>query len=153
MLLGLTSMAPELKERLAAARKAAGHTQAACANTLASLGAPGRSQASVSRYLAGKQSMPLDVAHAVSKYINMFSSGDSAEDDPEKAGAALQPPPRDEPVGDFAGMVRRLTDEPLLGPRQGALVDSLTQRLATGPPLSDQDRGAFESLMHILGIA
>ncbi len=55
-----------LAGRLAAARTAAGHTQEECARALVSLGAPARSQASMSRYLSGKQAMPVDAARAVS---------------------------------------------------------------------------------------
>ena len=50
-------------------------------------------------------------------------------------------------------MVRGFTDEPLLGPRQGALVDAATIRLRDGSPMSSEDGAAFIALMRVLGLA
>lgn len=138
-----------IADRLAAARDVAGHTQAQCVALLTSrFGAPARTQASMSRYLSGKQSMPVDIQQAVSEYINIFDP-----DEPADAGAtAGGGPVEEEPAPDFAGLVRRLTDEPLLGPRQGALVDTAIGRLRDGPPFSTEDQAVLDALMRILGL-
>jgi hypothetical protein len=112
-------------------------------------GAPTRSQASMSRYLSGKQRMPVDLLPAVTEYIRIFGNpesvgGDSHGDRPGAVGD-------DSPVG-FDSFVQRLTDEPLLGPRQGAVVDAFVGRLREGPPLSDQDHAALTDIMRILGL-
>jgi hypothetical protein len=39
----------------------------------------------------------------------------------------------------FNEIVRKVTDEPLLGFRQGELADALVHRLAHGPPMSEGD--------------
>lgn len=138
--------APTLADRLAAARAAAGHTQAECARLLSSrFGAPARSQASVSRYLSGKQEMPVDIGHAVSQYISIFDSDDDLDD-------ADDPAPVGEATPDFVGLVLRFSDEPLLGPRQGALVDAAVDRLRVGPPFSREDHAALTALIRILGL-
>jgi transcriptional regulator with XRE-family HTH domain len=137
-----------LADRLASARIAAGHTQLECAELLTSrFGEPDRSQASLSRYLSGKQEMPIDVVRAVSEYISIFDP-----DEPSGIGDTAADDVADKPAQEFAGLVRRLTDEPLLGPRQGALVDTAMSRLRDGPPFSSEDRAVLESLMRILGL-
>lgn len=40
---------------------------------------------------------------------------------------------------DFDRLVQHTTGEPLLGPRQGALIDALTQRLGSGGPMNEHD--------------
>jgi hypothetical protein len=107
-----------------------------------------RSQASMSRYLGGKQEMPVDLANAVSEYISIFDPDEpgAADDGDATEGAA------EEPAREFDGLVRGLTDEPLLGPRQGALVDALTTRLREGPPMSSDDTAALTAGMRILGL-
>jgi hypothetical protein len=52
----------------------------------------------------------------------------------------------------FAHLVRTITDEPLLGERQGRLIDGLAQRLATGPSLTVEDLVLAKSLAGILNI-
>lgn len=142
--------APTMSDRLASAREVAGHTQAECATILASrFGAPSRTQASMSRYLSGKQAMPVDIARAISEYINIFDPGEPTEGG---ADADDDPPVIDDPAPEFAGLVRRLTDEPLLGPRQGALVDAATARLRDGPSFSSEDHSVLGALMRILGL-
>lgn len=109
-------------------------------------GAPPRSQASISRYLSGKQEMPVDFFQAVSEYINTFDAADSEDNSPDARAKA-------DPVlgADFAGLVHQFTDEPLLGPRQGALLDAVIDRLRSGPPLSHEDFITITSVMRILG--
>jgi hypothetical protein len=102
----------------------------------------------MSRYLSGKQAMPIDISRAVSDYIGVFDPNEQSE----AADASQDAPTEDGPGPDFAGMVRRLTDEPLLGPRQGALVDALIDRLRSGSPLSGEDKATVTSLMQVLGI-
>jgi hypothetical protein len=56
----------------------------------------------------------------------------------------------DEPV--LAEMERTLSGEPLLGPRQAALVDAVVHRLATGCPMSQADQTAFCWCAKALGL-
>ncbi len=115
-----------LVNRLAVARQAAGHTQAECVDLLRTrFGAPERSQASMSRYLNGKQQMPLDVRRAVSQYVEIFGTSDPPDDADEADQQTSMQPGSDA----FAGAVRCLTDERLLGPRQGAFIDAVITRL------------------------
>lgn len=139
---------PTIAERLAAARGAAGHTQQECASMLLDrFGAPPRSQASMSRYLSGKQEMPVDISQAASQYISTFNAAEDPEDSSPDA------PANGDPVlgADFAGLVQQFTDEPLLGPRQGALLDAVVDRLRSGPPLSHEDLITITCVMRILG--
>jgi hypothetical protein len=48
---------------------------------------------------------------------------------------------------------RRAAGEPLLGPRQGALIDAVSHRLGAGPPLSMQDCYTIASIGKTLGMA
>ncbi|HZT64149.1 MAG TPA: hypothetical protein VFA11_00005 [Acidimicrobiales bacterium] len=93
--------------------------------------------------------MPVDILRAVTEYIRIFGDTDSGSDDSygDHPGAA-----GDEFPGGFDNVVRRLTDEPLLGPRQGALVDAAIGRLSEGPALSDHDHAMLTEIMRILGL-
>lgn len=102
----------------------------------------------MSRYLSGKQAMPVDILNAVSDYISIFES-DEAE---KSEGGADAPLVAEDPAPDFGGLVRRLTDEPLLGPRQGELVDAAVGRLRDGPPFSSEDQAVLSTLMRVLGL-
>jgi hypothetical protein len=102
----------------------------------------------MSRYLSGKQAMPPDVARAVVDYVDEFDPiGPS-----DVIEGAQTLPMAASSASEFAGLVRGLTDEPLLGPRQGALVDALIGRLAGGTPLSSEDSLAVTALMRVLGL-
>lgn len=123
-----------------------GHSQERLVEILESMEAPHRSQASMSRYLAGLQSVPPEVRSGFSRYLDTFPA-------PSFPGTTPTP---DGPVADdqdFEGSVRGLSGEPLLGPRQAALVDSAIARLAQGPPMSDDDRRTFEDLRRIVGLS
>jgi hypothetical protein len=50
----------------------------------------------------------------------------------------------------FNGIVRSITNEPLLGPRQGNFVDAVISRLATGPQISKEDIVVARFLFKIL---
>lgn len=123
-----------------------GHSQEELVEILKSLDVPHRSQASMSRYLAGRQSIPPTVRSGFLGYLDAF---------PAPSSPGTRPTP-DGPVGDdreFEGSVRDLSGEPLLGPRQAALVDGVIARLAQGPPMSDDDRRTFEDLRRIVGLS
>lgn len=53
---------------------------------------------------------------------------------------------------DFDRIARAETGEPLLGPRQGALIDSLTHRLSSDVPLSEHDLIAAAFLGRVLNL-
>lgn len=57
-----------------------------------------------------------------------------------------------EPDLAFDRTIEELTHEPILGPRQGALVDSLICRLDHGPRLSGNDLVAFLRLADSLNL-
>jgi len=50
----------------------------------------------------------------------------------------------------FNGMVRGITNEPLLGPRQGNFIDASISRLANGPQMSRDDIVIARLLFKIL---
>lgn len=48
--------------------------------------------------------------------------------------------------------IEQVTREPILGPRQGALVDAFTARLSSGFPLTQPDLVAYINTAQFLGI-
>lgn len=50
----------------------------------------------------------------------------------------------------FNGIVRSITNEPLLGPRQGNFVNAVISRLSTGPQMDKEDLIAARFLFKIL---
>jgi hypothetical protein len=119
-----------LWQRIDAVRILRGQTQQRCIDDLVeNYGAPRRSQSSMSRYLHGRQEPPSEVASAMRRYLS-----DASEVDGGTTGDI---------TGAFAAVVQDVTGEPILGPRQGALLDAITTRIAAGPPMSASDLEAY----------
>lgn len=131
------------------ARAAAGHSQEACASELSRLGGGTITQPLLSAWESGKSAtVPEDAAHAIESYINC------------ELRLGIEPPTLDkdsmnsaDPAeADFPSLVLSISGEPLLSPRQGALVDGLVFRLSHGPPMSVEDRLTALALAKILGL-
>lgn len=136
------------RRRLVQARQANGESQAACAVTLKRLGCAGASQGVLSRWETGKIERPrADTVTILRKYI-ADALGDVTEPAKDPDDAASEAADTEE----FEGFVRSFTNEPLLGPRQGAFVDAQIERIRTGPPLSDADQEARIDLLKLLGL-
>ena len=63
-----------------------------------------------------------------------------------------QEPPSTSDDAAFAATVGEITGEPLLGLRQGALVDGMTRRLSLGPVMSDADERVYRLISEQLGL-
>lgn len=133
--------------RLRTARRRAGQTQSHCAAQLRRLGADRASQASVSEWERGSSRPAAPASAAIARYCELnepapasdhANGGVDADSSPEGPG--------------FDDLVRELSNEPLLGPHQLALVEALTARLRRGPPLSDDDEKARDWLVRILRV-
>lgn len=121
---------------------AAGHDQADCADALrTTYGLASASQPNVSRWLRGTR--PHKTARAaLLRYCEDFPS--------EQAEEASRVAPDD--VATLEELHRQVAGEVLLGPRQGALVDALIERLKTTPaPSSAEDLRIVTWLTRILG--
>lgn len=53
---------------------------------------------------------------------------------------------------EFDSAVRDVSGEPLLGLRQAAFVDAITERLRDGEPLSTADLNAVRYMLRVLGL-
>ena len=129
-------------DQLKAARRSLRQTQAECAAALTDLAGRTISQSSVSQLENHKVHRPADAfSAAVASYC-------------QRAEGALSPAgtQRGSDRDAFDSLVRVIADEPLLGPRQEALVRALTDRLAGGPPLSRNDVEAMLALAAVLGL-
>ncbi len=127
---------------LRAARSLAGHTQSQCAEALRSAGAPSGSQAAVSEWERGSSAPSAAAQEAVRHYMRQYHTA---------AGATAPEVPNGR-ADAFDGIAGRIAGEPLLGPRQAALVDALTARLRSGPAMSDADERTAASLVAVLGL-
>lgn len=52
----------------------------------------------------------------------------------------------------FEGAITEITGTPPLGPRQAELVDALTERIRSGPPMSPADGEVSAWLSAVLGV-
>jgi len=116
-----------------------GHTQGECAERLRVLGATSADQSSVSKWATGRIQRPsASITAAIRKYI---------DESPGDGMSRVLTVPSQAKVGRgeddvFDESVRELTNEPLLGPRQAALVDAIIERLRSGSPMSEADNDA-----------
>jgi hypothetical protein len=149
--------------QLHAARQHAGHDMAACAQVLRTeFGVPSASQPNVSRWEAGATKRPncvielLAYCHA---YGPSVRSTAFARYDPRtgqasgSASTAPSPDPTGDEVDEFDRLAGQAAGEPLLGAAQLELVKGMSHRLASGPPLSPEDRATYLDQLRILRLA
>jgi hypothetical protein len=134
----LVYQAPTLAERMRAAMRTHGHTQAHVVRELHDkYGAPERTQPSMSRYINGRQRPTDTMLRAFERYL--------ADNPPRDLG---QPAATDA----FAATVSELTGEPMFGPRQGALIDAAIHRFAAGAATTPSDVELYRVLSQQLGL-
>lgn len=136
------------RDGLKLAMAALGHSQRACAERLRELGSTGANQSTVSKWISGDIARPqMKTVLAVRSYVE--------EAFPAGLPRSSQPELLDDPLAQaqqFDDTVRGITNEPLLGPRQGDLIDAVTVRLREGPAMSDSDERALNEQRRILGL-
>lgn len=131
----------ELRKAVAAA----GHTQEAFARALKAFGLASQpSQPTVSRWLRGGSTPTPQVRPALRKYRDAYLPG--VGDQVSDSVAADGPKER------WNEVLRDLSGEPMLGPRQAEYVDSITARIAKGPPMSAADAEALRIAAQVLGL-
>lgn len=128
--IGLASMT--VLDDVAAIQRRRGQTQDGLIAELRDRGAPERSQASMSRYLAGSQRVPEDLMRAMREYVSIHAAA------------------RDTPAGDSGRTIRMLSlhrgghDEESSASREAnELRRAVLERIGTGPPLSEWDYRAL----------
>ncbi|MFN8049918.1 MAG: hypothetical protein U0Q22_00585 [Acidimicrobiales bacterium] len=150
-MLGAQPWRDDDRRRFRAAQAALGHTQAECAEQLRALGAPSADQSSVSKWATGRIARPSPaIVNALHQYIALAPAGGGASTSRGSRAAHMQSDGLE--ADGFEDMVRGITDEPLLGPRQGDLVDALIERMRSGIPLSEPDLLVLGSLASVLGL-
>ena len=132
------------RQRLREARLANKHSQPACAEALRALGCTGAGQGAVSRWETARIENPRTETVMILRKYTLDALGEVAD-----ASALAKIASEEE---EFEGVMSRFTNEPLLGPRQGAFVDAQIERYRTGPPLSKGDRVVRADLMSLLGL-
>jgi len=148
--------------RLRIAREHAGHNMDACAQILRNeFGVAAASQPNVSRWEAGATKRPRCV-NALLAYCDMYGpsvrstslaryqSRTGQADDPTSTDPS--PDPIGDEVDEFDRLAGRAAGEPLLGAAQLELVRGMSCRLASGPPLSPEDRATYLDQLRILRI-
>jgi hypothetical protein len=134
----------------------------ACARILrGTFGVATASQPNISRWEAGATKRPHCVSELLA-YCDTYGPGTgftaSAPDEPTARQADDATPARRglDPAGDdvdeFDRLAGRAAGEPLLGAAQRELIRSMTHRLASGPPLTPEDRATYLDLMRILRV-
>jgi len=148
--------------RLRAAREHAGHDMGECARILRTeFGVATASQPNVSRWEAGATKRP----HCINELLGYCDTyGPSVrstasapyESRTGQVGDATSTDPSPDLTGDEADEFDRLAGqaagEPLLGTAQLELVRGMSRRLASGPPLSPEDRATYLDLLRILRV-
>jgi hypothetical protein len=148
--------------RLRAAREHAGHDMDACAEILRTeFGVEAASQPNLSRWETGATKRPHSVNELLAycdAYGPIVSSTASARDESRsgRAGDAptkgLSPELTGDEVDEFDRLAGQAAGEPLLGAAQLELVRGMSRRLASGPPLSSEDRATYLDQLRILGV-
>ena len=148
--------------RLRAAREHAGHNMIACARILhREFGVATASQPNVSRWETGAIKRP-NCVNELLAYCHMY--GPSIRSTPfaryesrtGQVGDAISAAPSPDFTGNEADEFDRLAGqaagEPLLGTSQLELVRGMSRRLASGPPLSPEDRATYLDQLRILRV-
>jgi hypothetical protein len=148
--------------RFRAAREHAGHDMGACAQILRTeFGVATASQPNVSRWEAGTIKRPQSVNELLAYCDTYGPSVRSTASAPHEsrtgqAGDTTSTDPPPDPTGDevdeFERLAGQAAGEPLLGAAQLELVRGMTRRLASGPPLSPEDRATYLDQLRILRV-
>jgi hypothetical protein len=146
--------------QLQIAREHAGHDMDACAQILRSeFGVATASQPNVSRWETGAIKRP-GCANELLAYCDTYGPRiPSTASAPYESrigqlsdATSTEPPPG--PAGDevdeFDRLAGQAAGEPLLGAAQLELVRGMSRRLASGPPLSPEDRATYLDQLRIL---
>ncbi len=148
--------------RLRAAREHARHDMGACARILRTeFGVATASQPNVSRWETGAIKRP----HCVNELLAYcdtygpsvrFAAFARYESRTGQADDATSTDPSPDPTGDevaeFDRLAGQAAGEPLLGTAQLELVRGMSRRLASGPPLSPEDRATYLDQLRILRV-
>jgi hypothetical protein len=148
--------------RLRAAREHAGHDMAACARVLRmDFGVSTASQPNVSRWETGAIKRPHWVSELLA-YCDRYGPRDRstalARYKPRTGQArdvtstGHSPDATSDEVDEFDLLVGQAAGEPLLGAAQLELVRGMSRRLASGPPLSAEDRATYLDQLRILRV-
>jgi hypothetical protein len=146
--------------RLRAAREHAEHDMGECARILhTEFGVATASQPNVSRWETGAIKRPhcaielLAYCHAYGPSVRSTASA-RYESRTGQVGDATSTDPSPDPTGDevdeFDRLAGQAAGEPLLGAAQLELVRGMNRRLASGPPLSPEDRATYLDQLQIL---
>jgi hypothetical protein len=146
--------------QLQLAREYAGHDMDACAQILRSeFGVATASQPNVSRWETGAIKRP-GCANELLAYCDAYGPDiPSTASAPNESGIgrlsdATPLEPSQGPVGgdvdEFDRLAGQAAGEPLLGTAQLELVRGMSRRLASGPPLSPEDRATYLDQLRIL---
>lgn len=146
--------------RLHVAREYAGHDMGACAWILRmEFGVAAASQPNVSRWETGAIKRPRCSSELLAycdTYGPRVRSTASApyESRTGQVSDAISAKPSQVPAGDevdeFDRLAGQAAGEPLLGTAQLELVRGMSRRLASGPPLSPEDRATYLDQLRIL---
>jgi hypothetical protein len=145
-----------------AAREYAGHDMAECARILRTdFGVVTASQPNVSRWEAGAIKRPhyiielLAYCHTYGPSVRSTASA-RHESRTGQASDTASTDPSPEPTGDkvdeFDRLAGQAAGEPLLGAAQLELIRGMSRRLASGPPLSPEDRATYLDQLRILRV-
>jgi len=149
--------------RLRAAREHAGHDMAACARILRmEFGVATASQPNVSRWETGAIKRPRRVNELLA-YCDTYDPSVRStalaryESRAVQVGDATYTGPSLDSTGDevdeFDRLAGQAAGEPLLGTVQLELVRGMSRRLASGPPLSPEDRATYLDQLRILRVS
>lgn len=148
--------------RLRAAREHAGHDMDACARILRTeFGVATASEPNVSRWEAGATKHPRCVnellaycdTYGSSVRSTAFARYESSTGQADDATSTdLSPDPTGDEVDEFDRLAGQAAGEPLLGTAQLELIRGMSRRLASGPPLSPEDRATYLDLLRILRV-
>lgn len=148
--------------RLRAAREHAGHDMGACARILCSeFGIATASQPNVSRWETGAIKRPRCINELLAycdAYGPSVRSAAFARYEPRigrvgyVTSTGLSRDPTGDEVDEFDRLAGQAAGEPLLGAAQLELVRGMSRRLASGPPLSPEDRATYLDQIRILRV-
>lgn len=149
--------------RLRAVREYAGHDMDTCAQILRTeFGVDAASQPNLSRWETGATKRPHPVNELLAycdAYGPNVSSTASARDESRtrRLGGAssrgLSPELTGDEVDEFDRLAGQAAGEPLLGAAQLELIRGMSRRLASGPPLSPEDRATYLDQLRILRVS